>query len=234
MKDLHPPFEHELPVTRAAIAYARACHGAQTRDADGAPFILHPLEVAMLLRGRGYDDEVVAAGALHDVLEKTPATVDDLDARFGSRVARLVAAVSDPPGIADYGARKAALREQVARAGPEAQAIYAADKLAKARELRALASRMHVALTDPTLRERLEHYQQSLETLDRVLPDMPLVNQLRFELWAMRQLPPDRTGERGRVSGAGRLPRQCMPSRRDLRRGFPATMGRSSTDGMPT
>jgi (p)ppGpp synthase/HD superfamily hydrolase len=190
LNDLHPPFEHDLPVTRAAIAYARACHAAQTREVDGAPFILHPLEVAMLLHGRGYDDEVVAAGALHDVVEKTSATVDDLDARFGSRVANLVAAVSDPPGIADYGARKAALREQVRWAGPEALAIYAADKLAKARELRALASRLHVALSDPALEERLEHYQTSLEMLDAALPGMPMVNQLRFELWAMRQLPP--------------------------------------------
>jgi (p)ppGpp synthase/HD superfamily hydrolase len=190
MGELHPPFEHGLPVTRAAIAYADECHAAQTREVDAAPFILHPLEVAMLLHGRGYDDEVVAAGALHDVVEKTTATVDDLAARFGSRVASLVAAVSDPPGIDDYGARKAALRDQVARASPEAQAIYAADKLAKARELRALATRVHVALTDPALQERLEHYQKSLETLDEVLPGMPLVNQLRFELWAMRQLPP--------------------------------------------
>jgi (p)ppGpp synthase/HD superfamily hydrolase len=190
MRDLHPPFDRDLPVTRAAIAYAHQCHGAQTRVVDGAPFILHPLEVAMLLRGRGYDDEVVAAGALHDVVERTPATVDDLEARFGDRVAGLVAAVSDPPGIADYGARKAALREQVVRAGPDALAIYAADKLAKARELRALASRLHVAMTDPALHERLEHYQRSLETLDAALPDMPLVNQLRFELWALQQLPP--------------------------------------------
>ena len=190
MSDLHPPFEHDLPVTQAAIAYALECHAAQTRDVDAAPFILHPLEVAMLLQGRGYDDEVVAAGALHDVVEKTWATVDDVSARFGSRVASLVAAVSDPPGIDPYRERKAALRDQVARAGPEAQAIYAADKLAKARELRALATRLHVALTDPVLRERLEHYQKSAEMLHEVLSGMPLVDQLRFELWALRRLPP--------------------------------------------
>jgi hypothetical protein len=190
VSELQPPFAHDLPVTRAAIDYARQCHATQKRKGDAAPFILHPLEVAMLLHGRGYDDEVVAAGALHDVVEKTNATVDDLAARFGSRVASLVAAVSDPPGIDDYRARKAALRDQVAHASPDAQAIYAADKLAKTRELRAQASRLHVALTDPALQHRLEHYQKSLEMLDGALPGMPLVNQLRFELWAMDQLPP--------------------------------------------
>ena len=54
------------------------------------------------------------------------------------------------------------------------QAIYAADKLAKARELRALATRLHVALTDPALQERVEHYQKSLETLDGALPGIRL------------------------------------------------------------
>jgi (p)ppGpp synthase/HD superfamily hydrolase len=190
MRELKPPFAHDLPVTRAAIAFARESHAAQTREVDAAPFILHPLEVAMLLHGRGYDDEVMAAGALHDVVEKTTVTVDDLAARFGSRVASLIAAVSDPPGITDYGARKAALRDQVAHASPEAQAIFAADKLAKARELRALATRLHARLTEPALQQRLVHYQQSLEALDRAQPGMPLVNQLRFELWAIQQLPP--------------------------------------------
>lgn len=190
MDELHPPFVDDLPVTREAIAYARACHAAQTREVDAAPFILHPLEVAMLLHGRGYDDEVVAAGALHDVVEKTTATVDDIAGRFGRRVAGLVAAVSDPPGLDDYGARKVALRDQVAGATPDAQAIYAADKLAKARELRALATRLHTSPTDPALKERLEHYQSSLAMLDRALPGAPLVNQLRFELWAISQLPP--------------------------------------------
>jgi (p)ppGpp synthase/HD superfamily hydrolase len=190
MGELHPPFVDGLPVTREAIAYARECHAAQTREVDAAPFILHPLEVAMLLHGRGYDDEVVAAGALHDVVEKTPATIDDIAARFGSRVASLVAAVSDPPGLDEYQARKLALRDQIAQASPDAQAIYAADKLAKARELRALATRLHASLSDPTLKARLEHYQSSLETLEGVLPGAPLVNQLRFELWAIRQLPP--------------------------------------------
>jgi (p)ppGpp synthase/HD superfamily hydrolase len=192
MNDELPPFARGLTVTPAAIAYARERHADQTRQVDEAPFILHPLEVAMLLHGRGYDDEVVAAGALHDVLEKTAARRDDLEARFGPRVAGLVAAVSDPEGLEDYEERKAALREQVARAGAEAQAIYAADKVAKARELRAQAARLHVSLADPTLDQRLRHYERSLETLQGVLPEAALVHQLQFELWALRQLPPPR------------------------------------------
>jgi (p)ppGpp synthase/HD superfamily hydrolase len=185
-----PPFARTLPVTAQAIAFAAMRHAEQTRQVDEAPFILHPLEVAMLLHGRGYHDEVVAAGALHDVLEKTDATRAELVGHFGEHVAALVAAVSDAPGVEDYAARKAALREQVARASSDAQAIYTADKLAKVRELRALAARLHLSLNEPRVRQRLEHYERSLTMVEAALPGSPMVEQLRFELWALRHLPP--------------------------------------------
>jgi (p)ppGpp synthase/HD superfamily hydrolase len=132
----------------------------------------------------------VAVGLLHDVIEDAGATAEDLRARFGDRVADLVAALSDDPAIEDPRERKRALREQVARAGRDAQAIYAADKVAKARELRATVTRDPAAPRDPAIARRLEHYEQSLEMLEHEAPDLPLVRQLRFELWALRELPP--------------------------------------------
>ena len=101
-----------------------------------------------------------------------------------------MAAVSEDPEVVDYGVRKAALRDQVARAGRDAQAVYAADKVAKARELRAQAAGAESSLADPELRRKLEHYEASLEMLQRVAATMPLVQQLAFELWALRNLPP--------------------------------------------
>lgn len=187
---LSPPFLEGLPLTAAALRYAVEHHEGQRRDSDAAPFILHPLEVAVLLRNRGYDDEVTAAGLLHDAIEDTDATAEDLSEHFGERVARLVAALSDDEAIEDYGERKAALRAQVAAAGPEAAAIFAADKVAKARELRATLTRDPSALDDPRVQRRLRHYEASLTMLSGVLPDHPLPRQLRFELWALRALPP--------------------------------------------
>ena len=185
-----PPFVSELAVTRAAYEYAAALHAGQRRDSDFAPFILHPLEVAVLLHNRGFDDEVVAAGLLHDAIEDTDATADDLRGRFGDRVATLVTQLSDDPSIADRAERKRLLRDQVAAAGRDAQAIFAADKVAKARELRATATRNPGAFADPAIRARLEHYRKSLHMLENAVPDLPLVRQLRFELWALRELPP--------------------------------------------
>jgi hypothetical protein len=185
-----PPFVTGRPVTTAALKWAATLHRDQRRAVDFAPFILHPLEVAALLSGRGYDDEVIAAGLLHDVIEDTNITLDELHDRFGERVARIVVTVTEDPEIEDYAARKAALREQVAAADPETQIVFAADKVVKARELRAQAARAEFLLDDPELRQRLEHYEACLRMLQSTTGEHPLVHQLAFELWALRHLPP--------------------------------------------
>jgi HD domain len=104
------------------------------------PFIVHPIEVGRLLRGDGQPDHVVAAGLLHDVLEKTATPALELEREFGTRVAQLVAAVSDDPSIKVYEERKRELRDRVERSGSETLAVYAADKIAKVRELGLLSA----------------------------------------------------------------------------------------------
>jgi (p)ppGpp synthase/HD superfamily hydrolase len=173
-------FVDRSPLTRAALEFAASRHEGQTRDGDGIPFVTHPVEVACLLHEAGYSDEVVAAGVLHDVLEDTNAQRDELARRFGAEVARLVEAVSDDPSIDEYAPRKAALRDQVAQAGECAAAVFAADKISKARELgdrRGRFSRHEKA--------RIEHYEASLQMLERTLPGRGLVGRLRAELEAL-------------------------------------------------
>jgi (p)ppGpp synthase/HD superfamily hydrolase len=179
-------FIERSPLTRHALAFAATCHEGQTRDVGDIPFVTHPVEVACLLHEAGYSDEVVAAGVLHDVLEDTEAELEDLEQRFGPEVARLVAAVSDDPTIEDDARRKAALREQVARAGGCAAAVFAADKVSKARELRLRARRGRFERSDET---RIEHYQASLEMLGELMPGHELLDRLRAELDAVHALP---------------------------------------------
>lgn len=186
-----PPFARGRPRVEEAVTYAASRHAAQRRDSDAAPFLLHLLEVAALLVGREFDDDVVTAGILHDVLEKTDGTLDEIRARFGERTAGLVAAVTEDDSIDSYEERKEALRRQVEQRGHDALAVYAADKLAKTRELRSQAAREHVSLADPALERRLVHYEKSLLLLERAAPDLPFLGQLRFELWALRRLPPE-------------------------------------------
>ena len=185
-----PSFVDALPLTRRALEFAAERHRGQRREADDAAFILHPLEVAQLLRNRDYPDEIVAAGVLHDSLEDTDATPREVEDRFGAEVARLVCAVSEPPGEGSYADRKARLRASIAEAGPDAAAVYAADKVAKARELRLTLARDWSAAASPGTADKLEHYWASLVLLESILDRHPLVSQLRFELEALATLPP--------------------------------------------
>lgn len=194
-----PSFVADLPLTREALGFASTRHAGQRREADDAPFILHPLEVAQLLRGRDYPDHVVAAGVLHDLVEDTDVTLDELERRFGPTVTRLVSAVTEPPGGGTYAERKARLRAAVAAANADAAAIFAADKVAKARELRLRLVRAPQPL-DP---DKREHYWASLTMLEHRLGHHPLVRQLRFELEALDLMPP-----RGRPAGPAVGPSQ--------------------------
>ena len=86
--------------------------------------------------GCAYRDEVVAAAVLHDVVEDTGAEPAELEDRFGTEVAGLLAAVTEPSVEGGYRERKARLRATVAAASDDALMIVAADKVAKTRELR--------------------------------------------------------------------------------------------------
>jgi (p)ppGpp synthase/HD superfamily hydrolase len=166
-----------MPLTTDALGFARERHRGEE--------VWHPFEVAVLLRDAGYPDHVVAAGMLHEVLEDTDSDRAELASRFGEPVAELVESLSDDPSIDDIQERRAALRLQVAEAGPTAEAVFAADKVSKARELRLKASR---GALDEEGRLKLEHYEESLDLLTRALPRHELVEQLRLELESLRAL----------------------------------------------
>lgn len=165
----------------SARAYATRCHSRQLRTSDGAPFIEHPLEVARLLHDAGCSEVVVAAAMLHDVVEDTDVDLAVLRARFGGAVADLVQAVSDSPDVPDYRIRKQLLREQVRAAGRDAALLFAADKIAKVRELpnRSVRERTY------GYELRLEHYRESLAMLQRDHARHPLVERLASELRAI-------------------------------------------------
>jgi (p)ppGpp synthase/HD superfamily hydrolase len=171
------------------LAYAEKQHAGQLRKADGAPFIRHPIEVALLLYEVGAHDHVIAAGVLHDTIEKTSADRAELHRRFGARTAALVAAVTEDERINGYATRKAALRRQAEAAGREAMMVFAADKVSKVRELPIERPGGEVETVSRTRQRRLSHYRHCLEMLERHLADSPLVTQLRAELEARGVVP---------------------------------------------
>jgi (p)ppGpp synthase/HD superfamily hydrolase len=89
----------------------------------------HLAGVGILLARYGFDDEVIAAGALHDSIEDCGVTARDVSQLFGERVARLVTAVTETDKSASWEERKQKYLEQFSENPWEAQAITIADKI---------------------------------------------------------------------------------------------------------
>jgi ketosteroid isomerase-like protein len=178
-------FTESSALVRDAYELAAATHAGELQDSDCTPYIEHVVSVARLVREAGFDDEVVAAALLHDVVEHSGADVGELRARFGDEVADLVAAMTEPAGIEPFERRKAAHRDQIAAVGGAAEAIFAADKVANASSLRRgivlsgeddVARRLSAALED-----KVDHYRATLALVGELIGS-PLPERLREEL----------------------------------------------------
>ena len=78
-----------------AITFAVKAHQGMERKGKGFPYVVHPMEAVCIVATMTNDQELLAAAALHDVIEDTDTTADDLKKEFGERVAMLVEAESD-------------------------------------------------------------------------------------------------------------------------------------------
>src|SRR5437868_9253363 len=83
----------DLDIIKKAYDYAQTHHTGQTR-ASGEPFLVHPLEVALVLAEMKLDSGAIAAGLLHDAIEDTEATREDIKTNFGEQVAHIVEGVT--------------------------------------------------------------------------------------------------------------------------------------------
>ena len=82
-----------IELIRRAYEYAKENHGDQCRK-SGEPYMIHPLNVAYILATLELDDETLCAALLHDVVEDTPKTHEDLVRDFGEAIANMVAGVT--------------------------------------------------------------------------------------------------------------------------------------------
>jgi (p)ppGpp synthase/HD superfamily hydrolase len=133
----------------------------------------HPLAVALLMEGAGFDEELVAAAMLHEVIEETDTEAADIGERFGPEVADLVAAMTEDETISSYRIRKREHRDRVST-DPCVAAIYVADKLATTRQ-------MNEEGEEPEA-QRLEHFRATLRELSDAHPELPFLGELRTEL----------------------------------------------------
>jgi (p)ppGpp synthase/HD superfamily hydrolase len=122
-----------------AREFATRHHAAagQVRKYTGEPYINHPAAVVELVRGVPHTEAMLAAAWLHDTVEDTTATLDEVRAEFGDEVTELVGWLTDVsrPEDGNRVARKAIDREHTAQASPEAKTIKLADLIDNSRSI---------------------------------------------------------------------------------------------------
>lgn len=118
-----------------AILFAAKAHIGHYRKATRIPYILHPLGVAKILIEQGLQDEVVIAGILHDTVEDTPVTIEQIRRKFGKKVARLVEGASEPDKSDTWENRKKHTIEHLKKASLNLLYVSCADKLDNIRSM---------------------------------------------------------------------------------------------------
>ncbi|MBQ2251141.1 MAG: bifunctional (p)ppGpp synthetase/guanosine-3',5'-bis(diphosphate) 3'-pyrophosphohydrolase [Lachnospiraceae bacterium] len=84
-----------MEIVSEAIIFAVKAHDGMRRKKSDAPYILHPMEAAVIVGTMSDDQELIAAAALHDVVEDTDITIEEIEEKFGKRIKELVASETE-------------------------------------------------------------------------------------------------------------------------------------------
>lgn len=123
-----------------AILFATEAHKGVERRGKGYPYIIHPLEAVSIVATMTSDQQLLAAAALHDTVEDTNVTIDDIRREFGERVAYLVEEESDVfiEGVSEEDSwhdRKQVAIDRIAASPRDAKIVALGDKLSNARAI---------------------------------------------------------------------------------------------------
>ena len=130
----------DTAVLDRAIIFAVKAHSGTERRGKGYPYIVHPMEAVEIVATMTSDQELLAAAALHDTVEDTDVTVEQIREEFGKRVAELVASESDTfeEGVSEedsWHARKQAAIDRLSKSSREAKIVALGDKLSNMRAI---------------------------------------------------------------------------------------------------
>ena len=119
-----------------ALQFAAEAHEGKLRKGSINPFVLHPMETAVIASNLTADEDVIIAALLHDTIEDADVTADMIKAKFGPRVLALVLADTEPEGITDWMERKTVvLRYLKHRANRDEKIVIFADRLSNLRSI---------------------------------------------------------------------------------------------------
>ncbi len=129
-----------------AVVFAVRAHAGTERKGKGVPYIVHPMEAVEIVATMTSDQELLAAAVLHDTVEDTDVTVEQIRLEFGERVAALVASESDNVvegmnedkvvhSSSNWKERKRVAIERLAHASHDAKIVALGDKLSNMRAI---------------------------------------------------------------------------------------------------
>jgi (p)ppGpp synthase/HD superfamily hydrolase len=112
-----------------AEGFGLCAHRNQRRKFEDAPYMVHPIRVARIVQEYTEDPDVIAAAMMHDVLEDTDVTAEEMRRVFGDRITNLVLEVTDVSRLSDgtRAVRKEKDREHLAKSSPRGATIKLAD-----------------------------------------------------------------------------------------------------------
>jgi len=124
-------------IVQRALRFATVAHGDQKRKYTGEPYIVHPIEVMEIVKTVPHDDAMLVAALLHDVVEDTDVTIEEIEDLFGGDVAELVGFLTDvsKPEDGNRKFRKGLDREHSAKAPARAQTVKLADLISNSRDI---------------------------------------------------------------------------------------------------
>ena len=168
-------------VLNKALIFAVNAHAGMKRKGTNTPYIVHPMEAVAIVASMTDDREIIAAAALHDVVEDTKYTIDDIKNDFGDKVARLVASESEDkrpelPESETWKIRKEETLEHLKNASIETKMITLGDKLSNIRAIYRDYQNLGDKLWDRfNVKEKNEHawYYSSIADLLSDLKEYP-------------------------------------------------------------
>lgn len=117
------------PLLKEAVDFAAKAHQGQFRKVGKEPYIVHPIGVALILAKLGCNDQIIAAGLLHDVVEDTPTSISEIKSKFGEAVAQMVNDVTEQDKSLPWRERKEAALDHIKKMPTESVLVKTADKI---------------------------------------------------------------------------------------------------------
>ena len=151
----------DSPLINKAKMLAGKAHEGQFRKYSGMPYIVHPIEVATIIQTVEHSDEMIAAALLHDVVEDTEYSFEDIAKEVSPEVAKLVEGLTDvsKPQDGNRKVRKALDKDHLAKQNAEVQTIKLADVISNSQDIKA---------NDPSFAKvYIEEMKALLEVLDK-------------------------------------------------------------------